>query len=104
MKKNPILILLLILITGNKLFSQFVEIKQNTQISIKKSVPKKTNSKINTLKDSDGDGISDNIDKCPNDKGTLKNEGCPNTESTNPNENFDKKPKIIEKEAINELN
>jgi hypothetical protein len=82
-KKNPILILLLILITGNKLFSQFVEIKQNTQISIKKSVPKKTNSQSNSLKDSDGDGISDNIDKCPNVKGTLKNEGCPNTGDNN---------------------
>jgi hypothetical protein len=98
------LILIMLLTIGNKLFSQFIEIKQNPQISIKKSVPKMIKAKRNLLKDSDGDGISDNIDKCPNDKGTLKNEGCPNTESTNPNENFDNKPKIIEKEAINELN
>jgi hypothetical protein len=76
-KKNLILILLLIAVKS--IFCQFIEIKKNPQISTKKGVAKKVNSQNNSLKDSDGDGISDNIDKCPNVKGALKNEGCPNT-------------------------
>jgi hypothetical protein len=76
-KKN--LILFLLLIAVKSIFCQFIEIKKNPQISTKKGVAKKANSQNNSLKDSDGDGISDNIDKCPNVKGTLKNEGCPNT-------------------------
>jgi hypothetical protein len=95
-KKN--LILFLLLIAVKSIFCQFIEIKKKPQISTKKGVAKTTNSQNNSLKDSDGDGISDNIDKCPNVKGTLKNEGCPNKVSNI------KKPKIIEKEARNELN
>lgn len=76
-KKN--LILFLLLIAVKSIFCQFIEIKKKPQISTKKGVAKTTNSQNNSLKDSDGDGISDNIDKCPNVIGTLKNEGCPNS-------------------------
>jgi hypothetical protein len=36
----------------------------------------------NIGKDSDGDGILNNQDKCPKDKGPLSNNGCPETRST----------------------
>jgi hypothetical protein len=44
----------------------------------KKQMPKSSIvSRKNKIKDTDGDGLMDNIDKCPNEKGLAKNEGCP---------------------------
>jgi hypothetical protein len=101
-KKNVILFLLTIVVKS--MLCQFIEIKQKTQVSIKKGVAKKPNSQNNSLKDTDGDGIIDNVDRCPYVKGTLKNEGCPNKASNiKLKKNFDKKSQIIEKEAKNEL-
>lgn len=83
--------------------------------------------KSKTILDSDGDGIADNIDKCPNEKGTIENFGCKkevvirkeNNESksksiptkkekqkinnSSSNRDLDIKSKIIEKEAKYEL-
>lgn len=50
----------------------------------------KTSAPLNTKKDSnissvdsDGDGVSNYLDKCPNQAGTLANNGCPETKSEN---------------------
>lgn len=37
----------------------------------------KVSSNTETIKDKDNDGVPDSIDKCPNEKGTVNNGGCP---------------------------
>jgi hypothetical protein len=88
--------LLFLLITiGTNLLSQNISIKQKTQIPIQKKTPQKTSPQRNVLNDSDGDGISDAIDKCPFVKGTIKNEGCPFLQNENVSSSSSNVTKII---------
>jgi len=42
-----------------------------------------TDTIINPIKDSDGDGIEDSLDKCPDEKGVIQYDGCPMPDSDN---------------------
>jgi hypothetical protein len=105
--------------------SNQVNEKKTTRVVKKKYKPKFSKvSRKNKIKDTDGDGLLDNIDKCPNEKGLAKNEGCPIVIETKVksfippkkivksigenkrellNDEIDMKSKIIEREAKNEL-
>jgi hypothetical protein len=51
------------------------------------------------LIDSDGDGITDGVDKCPYEKGELRNEGCPSAK-LNPASNYTERNKGINMDMV----
>lgn len=65
-------------------------------IGRKKEEPLKTVEIPQAPKDTDGDGINDDVDKCPEVAGTAKYEGCPvpDTDSDSINDELDKCPTV----------
>lgn len=57
-----------------------------------KAKPKVVIKEVEKNNDYDGDGITDDFDKCPNSWGTMKNEGCPDSDGDGIADHIDKCP------------
>lgn len=65
------------ILRGNKK-SEVKQEKEPEMPEVKEELPPATtNADANSIKDSDGDGITDDVDKCPNQPGVAKYNGCP---------------------------
>ena len=65
------------------------------QFNNKNKTPEVIIEQLTKSKDSDGDGVSDNEDLCPNVKGLKEYKGCPDTDGDGVFDDLDECPKVV---------